>query len=1235
MKKKRNILLLVIIALFLSTASVAFGITKNKNIFEVFSNLVGASNETKPIELTVITDESNNSAKLTWTNPNTGSFDYTIKRGVNKSDIEDFTQIFALPENPIQVLNVSPVDPNGKNKDKWDTLSQWMKSYGKDLIEVNTVYIENFNKENGTDSYKEQLKKETNGDYKYDIIFFGTWDSNNSKDLSANSAKAVEEFIKDKHSVIFGHDTIANIGSSGSLYHPNFVSLQKYVNIEAGNEWNSTHNYDTKVKITKHGVFTSYPYYIGAEGTILTIPTSHNLGQVANGDIWLQFDNENAFDHDGAGKKYQSNKNFYLTTSKEYNCAMIQTGHSSGDATEHEQQIIANLIFYLWYQTNTNNNPELVDKSFVDVNAPDIPHLSGKGITTNIVSNGKSTASVQFTATDKGTHYRWEVEGTDNADESINQGTIRSNVVERTRITGVSKYQYYIDDQKDTKLCTTELTTSCVNASSYQEIVLSNPDDVPSPINNIEIANTKQTYLHIRAVDGAGNLGEQADILIYEDVAPEISTTKTPTEWIKDGSVTLTVNATDIDGTISKIEYAKSSDANNKKAITANEATITENGTYIITATDNAGKETSRRVEVTNIDKELPTIGNFEITKKADINNVATADVNVEIIDNISGIKKVDLVCGTDSRNIETDEASNDGIHKGLQKQKVNFELTDADLAKTGGCHLEVTDFAGNTTSKNITVASKVTIKYVDVLNHELDVKAPYVKNGNAGDNLTINNDELVVTGYDLVASPDSIPAKYTIADQTLTYVYAKKLTITVNYVDINNPETTLFDSTIIAQDENTNYTVSAKHKDNYITLGYKIGTPSTTDITSGTTVTGTMGTSDITITFYYVEISEGLTIKYIDLVKDEEIAPAVTITENATVGEVIDITDYLKDVISDYHLVEKPNSNEVTLEEEITVIKLGYRKEIELHILGKDAISGEVLYETTKKGLEGESYTTEPETDFPNNTLYKLTKTPTNVNGTYARENTEVVYLYNHLSAGIRVQYINQDTNTIIDEIIIEGNEGDQYTTTEKTYEKYELALVEGPTSGEMTIDEIVVKYYYTKKTGKVTVIYEDENGNVLKTANFTDKLDEEYDITLEHIYGYNVKEILEGSLSGNYSEEEQTIRVVLEKMSSKITVRYLDEEGNVLDTYESENFVGEDFEFNLPEKEGYYLVSEPTIKTKFEENDNTIDVYYKKIVEVSNPKTLDLGIARYLIIGAISIVGLAALITKKLLKH
>ena len=220
----------------------------------------------------------------------------------------------------IKVLNVYPYH---STKDIYgNQLKNWMDEYGKGIIEVTPVYIQDFN--SNPESYLG-----TSRNWKYDEVVFGFVDCNGNQDLSSDAAALVDEYL----AAIFGHDTL----TKGCGNHKNFNTLAKYVNMEL-NSIHTPYPRGNKIKIIRSGVFTEYPYDIGSIGKILSIPTSHVYGQFANGDVWLTFNSaefESGVPEDMV----------YLSTYG--NNAFIQTGHSNGNATADEQKIIANIIFYM------------------------------------------------------------------------------------------------------------------------------------------------------------------------------------------------------------------------------------------------------------------------------------------------------------------------------------------------------------------------------------------------------------------------------------------------------------------------------------------------------------------------------------------------------------------------------------------------------------------------------------------------------------------------------------------------------------------------------------------------------------------------------------------------------------------------------------------------------------------------------------------------------------------------
>ena len=232
----------------------------------------------------------------------------------------------------INVLNVYP------DREDSNSLASWMDQWGINRYEGNTrlkvtpVKITDFNA-------KPYNYLGSNGNWNYDVVVFGFWDVNNSKDLNSNSAAALRKYLTNGGKVLFGHDTF----HSGNCYtHTYFKSLEDLAGLECDNfGWTAT----DKVKIIKSGVFTEYPYQIGGVGTILTIPPAHRTQFKTKGIVWLRFDNL---------PDKADNTNFYLASYG--NTAYINTGHSNGKATDDERKIIANVLFYLHSLNNQDDD---------------------------------------------------------------------------------------------------------------------------------------------------------------------------------------------------------------------------------------------------------------------------------------------------------------------------------------------------------------------------------------------------------------------------------------------------------------------------------------------------------------------------------------------------------------------------------------------------------------------------------------------------------------------------------------------------------------------------------------------------------------------------------------------------------------------------------------------------------------------------------------------------------------
>ena len=448
--------------------------------------------------ITLTSSQSENTVTLKWSNSDTvSSYTYRIVRSINNGE---FNGLSATGNEKIKVLNIYPdvaemITFTSSNDGKLYTipksasLKMWMeksnsldlKGFGRGLINVETVSISNFN--SNPSNY---LYKNSDGKYNYDLILFGTWDTNNLYDLNATSLEVTRNYIESGGKAIFGHDTLRL-----NTYFPYFSQLAKYVNITydtnaklyngvesvSGGVGASDKSLYSKIKITKTGIFTSYPWYIGGEGTILTVPACHAAFQIASGDIWLRYVHPSYTTSD-----MQAKANFYLTTYN--NCAMIQTGHAFCNATEDEQKILANLIFYL---SDLSVDTTKVDNTFVDIDKPNMPTITNNRI------NG-STGKILVSTEDNGTTYKYYVEAT----EKVNQTKSVSNTVTEVRKSGIAGYSYVIDN----------------NANTIPDNII----DTTSEEINYNLDESSKTYLHIRAIDNAGNVGEVSHTLLYTNI---------------------------------------------------------------------------------------------------------------------------------------------------------------------------------------------------------------------------------------------------------------------------------------------------------------------------------------------------------------------------------------------------------------------------------------------------------------------------------------------------------------------------------------------------------------------------------------------------------------------------------------------------------------------------------------------------------------------------------------------
>ena len=427
------------------------------------------------------TDDSGkktDSVDLSW-NDISGDYDtynYGLRRRIKGGEWES-RSIWNESEK-IRVLNVYPAYPYLKD---WmeNTLSATAEPAGMGIFDIDSIHFNSFN------SNPLSYMKDEQGKWNYDVVFFGSSDSNSCYDLSAAAGELMHQFADEGRGILFGHDTVCT-----NLGHYNFASFADELGILVMDDctvWPTT-----SVSVIKIGTLTNFPWNI--RGT-LNIPSCHSYGQYVGGTLegteWMSLNTDRRYD-EATG----SHSNFYLVTNK--NLGMIQTGHSNGQATDDECKVLANTLFYLYQRSRLTTAR---DSSFYDLDAPDQPTAAEATVK-------GTTVSVPVHTKDNPTTYEYYVEAAPENDAT--HETIRSNVETQTVLAGLKGYVVGISDSDQP--CP-ELITYDENGEFVQNVVPA--DENGDAVVTGTLPDTgKPYYMHIFAVDHANNVSEETIILI-------------------------------------------------------------------------------------------------------------------------------------------------------------------------------------------------------------------------------------------------------------------------------------------------------------------------------------------------------------------------------------------------------------------------------------------------------------------------------------------------------------------------------------------------------------------------------------------------------------------------------------------------------------------------------------------------------------------------------------------------
>ena len=433
---------------------------------------------------------------------------------------------------------------------------------------------------------------------------------------------------------------------------------------------------------------------------------------------------------------------------------------------------------------------------------------------------------------------------------------------------------------------------------------------------------------------------------------------------------------------------------------------------------------------------------------------------------------------------------------------------------------------------------TKLTVQHIDRETGE--ILKEEIETGKVGD--IVETKAEAFEGYVLVESPEE---PNVILDETgeqiVKYYYAHiSEGVIEKHIDVITGE--LLYSEEHKGNEGDSYTILSKEFEGYDLVESKL--PENAE--------GEMTKEIIEVNYYYIK-KASVRVQYLekDDTPNDDTDNKVIAKEEIINGHENDNYETKAKEINNYVLVETPENATGKMEVKInedgsyeteTIVRYYYVKQaggvIEKHI---DIDSGEILEEEKHEGKVGDKYEI-PAREIEGYVLVKEdeegnSKLPTNAKGEMTEEGIEVIYYYEKL-ATVKVEYIDKYTGEIIEEEKIEGCVGEEYETTEKEFEGYDL--VEKPTNskGEMTKEEIVVKYYYLRKTEVEIQYIEKETGYMIAEAERIEGHEgEKYETTEKEIEYYDFIEKTE-NYKGEMTREKIIVTYYYEKKTFNLAI-------------------------------------------------------------------------------------------------
>ena len=386
------------------------------------------------------------------------------------------------------------------------------------------------------------------------------------------------------------------------------------------------------------------------------------------------------------------------------------------------------------------------------------------------------------------------------------------------------------------------------------------------------------------------------------------------------------------------------------------------------------------------------------------------------------------------------------------------------------------------------------------------------------------------IDGYYLDYVPDNATGTYTGGDYeqpiTVTFRYCRKDAVVVaNYLEnLTNRQLT------------ARYEHGVNYGDDYETFAKEIQYYRHVS-TIGDPESGTVNKDLVEVNYYYERKLGTLTVKYLDYDSNIELSP----TERTNVKWGLSYQTTSK-TIPNYYVFRIVGNESGTVEgDETEVIYYYKRSEGTVTVRYVDeTTNGAIADNITIQHYYGDTYTTEQKV-IPNYEFVRVQGIPTGV----FTGNITIIYYYRLKDATITIRHLDIDDNhELYPNEVRNVKWGDHYTTARREFAGYNYVKVEGPATGDVDSDDLVVTYYYSRRTYTLTVRHlEYGTSNILaETETSQYRYRENYTTLPKVISNYKVYQV-PANANGRI-EDNTTVTYYYAKKDGELVIKYIDEE-------------------------------------------------------------------------------------------